>query len=277
MNEQLIDILNNAVAEMLENVSNERKYNELLRKHNAKLHFVPLHYRVFGGQLQSLNIQFGNFLEKFITEIIANDDRYEIIEEYSGQRSNNFQISNQNDQLIDQYIHDSQVGMFPNLNNEFEILRDQILTNNARSYEMREFKHDIDLLFRNIDDGVKYYVEIKYQDDHDTGKFVDINRKFIKTYAYLTKELGINDKEEFIPILFYFNPARGQKNIYVPEQYVLRGEEFFNRFLANITYQEVENLFRETAERDEVKAMFDTLYHTTMNVNGGDNRANDDE
>ena len=44
--------------------------------------------------------------------------------------------------------------------------------------------HDVDILFKNLKSNTYYYVEVKYNDDHDTGKFVDINRKFLKTYAY---------------------------------------------------------------------------------------------
>ena len=68
-----------------------------------------------------------------------------------------------------------------------------------------KFDHDIDLIFRDKTTGVYYYLEIKYNDDHDTGKFVDINRKFIKTYAYLVNELKITNSNQLVPILFFFN------------------------------------------------------------------------
>ena len=60
--------------------------------------------------------------------------------------------------------------------------------------------HDVDILFKNLHNNTYYYVEVKYNDDHDTGKFVDINRKFLKTYAYLKRALGINVNLK--PILF---------------------------------------------------------------------------
>ena len=50
----------------------------------------------------------------------------------------------------------------------------------------------IDALFQPNEESY-VYVEIKYNDDHDTGKFVDINRKFIKTYAGLVNDLGLPD------------------------------------------------------------------------------------
>ena len=35
---------------------------------------------------------------------------------------------------------------------------------------MIQVKHDIDLVFKDRKTGIIYYVEIKYNDDHDTGK-----------------------------------------------------------------------------------------------------------
>lgn len=267
MNENLQLLLNEAVEEMLNKVSSDKKYQELLKKHNDKVHFVPLEYRVFGGQLQSLNIQFGNFLEHFMVKIIESDKKYEIIEEYSGKRSNSFLISAQNDELIDRYIADCQQNNFSDLNGEFNALMEQILINNRRTYDMRKFNHDIDILFKDTVSGKKYYIEVKYQDDHDSGKFVDINRKFIKTYAYLTSELDITESEELVPILFYFNPARNIGNIYVPEdQYILRGPKFFEQFFSDITYEDVRDLFLHTSQLNETRQSFDNLYETTMTI-----------
>ena len=53
--------------------------------------------------------------------------------------------------------------------------------------------------------GTYYYLEVKYNDDYDTEKLVDINRRFIRTSAYLINELNITSIEQFKPILFFFN------------------------------------------------------------------------
>lgn len=80
----------------------------------------------------------------------------------------------------------------------------------------------------NKQTGVIYHLEVKYNDDHDTGKFVDINRKFIKTYAYLVREFP-NAKIE--PILFFFNNKKMKGNIYVPENTnIRRGKAFLMSF-----------------------------------------------
>ena len=47
-----------------------------------------------GGIIQFLNIQFGNFIEEAIHQILLANENNEIMEEYSGKRSNMFCISN---------------------------------------------------------------------------------------------------------------------------------------------------------------------------------------
>lgn len=93
---------------------------------------------------------------------------------------------------------------------------------------------------------------MKYNDDHDTGKFVDINRKFIKTYAYLTREFNISTKEELVPILFFFTNKRMKGNIYIPEQTnIRRGKDFFDEFLS-IKYSDVDNYMSNLSESSAV-------------------------
>ncbi|MBM3143429.1 MAG: hypothetical protein FJ010_00400 [Chloroflexi bacterium] len=35
----------------------------MIEKHEEKVHFVPIRYRIIGGILQGLDIKFGNFIE----------------------------------------------------------------------------------------------------------------------------------------------------------------------------------------------------------------------
>jgi hypothetical protein len=58
------------------------------KKHAKKVHFIPKAYRIFGGMLQSMNIQFGNFIEEFMSLLIKGENNYEVIAEYSGKKSN---------------------------------------------------------------------------------------------------------------------------------------------------------------------------------------------
>lgn len=67
MNNDVQILINTAVSNILKNSSSEKKLKKLIDTHDVKIHFVPRNYRIFGGILQSMNIQFGNFLEEFMT------------------------------------------------------------------------------------------------------------------------------------------------------------------------------------------------------------------
>ena len=258
------ELIYRTVDKMIDNTSHQLKLDKLIKKHNQKLHFIPKRYRIFGGILQSLNIQFGNFIEELMTNLIENDDRYEILYSYSGKKSNAFTLSDKNDEIIDQYISKCQVEVNMNSNNEFEKLKNEIVIN--KNGKSRKFKHDIDLLFKEKSTGVIYYVEIKYNDDHDTGKFIDINRKLIKTYAYLIKEFEIDDVNKLVPILFYFNNKKMKGNNYLPEETnIYRGKKFFDRFL-KVKYDDLDRFLNEFSESDENLMKFNSLYNSVMNL-----------
>mgnify|MGYP000715850792 FL=1 len=126
------------------------------------------------------------------------------------------------------------------------------------SNKIAYFKHDVDILFRDKSTDIYYYVEIKYNHDHDMGKFVDINRKLLKTYAYLQRELG-NDKI-LKPILFYFNNKKMKGNIYLPEsQIIYRGKRFFDSF-TNIKYEDMDSYMKNISESPETIQAFNDLY-----------------
>lgn len=262
MDNKVQDLIDKAVKRMIDGASSDKRIARLAKKHDKKVHFVPKRYRVFGGILQSLNIQFGNFLEELMAVIVEDDGKYEIISEYSGKKSNKFKISAANESLIDGYIATCQIEN-PDLEQEFPKLIQRIISDNDDT-ELT-FQHDIDLLFRDKNTGVYYYLEIKYNDDHDTGKFVDINRKFIKTAAYLINELSITDPSQFKPILFFFNNKKLKGNIYVPEKTnIYRGERFFDEFLSNVVYSDVEKYMANLSESKGTVEAFDALYAKIM-------------
>lgn len=260
MNGDVSDLINQAVLNILNNSSSQKKLNKIIKTHDNKIHFVPRNYRVFGGILQSMNIQFGNFLEAFMTLLIKSDGRYEILENYSGKKSNHFTLSQKNDEMIDRFISRCQTEKL-DLEQEFaNLLRDIVCDDDTK---VSQIKHDIDVLFKHKETGVIYYLEIKYNDDHDTGKFVDINRKFIKTYAYLVKELP---NQTIVPILFFFNNKRMKGNIYVPERTnIRRGKAFFDEFL-RIDYQDVDEYMKNLSESPQNIKAFDELYQKVMNL-----------
>lgn len=258
MNDDIQHLINEAVEKILKKSSSDNKLKKLIKTHETKVHFVPRNYRIFGGILQSMNIKFDNFLEEFITLLIKSDDRYIVLEDYSGKKGNVFQLSTKNDARIDGFISFCQYNTV-NLDEDFPKLLQEIV--NDDDTNISEIKHDIDILFQNKQTGIIYYLEVKYNDDHDTGKFVDINRKFIKTYAYLVREFPNNKIE---PILFFFNNKMMKGNIYVPEKTnIRRGKQFFEEFLS-IKYEDVDLYMKTLSESLENIKAFDDLYKKIM-------------
>ena len=255
-------MINTAVMNMINKCGSTNKIKHLLKKHDMKIHFIPKKYRVFGGLLQSMNIQFGNFIEELMAVLLSNETKFEVISTYKDNRNNRFKISNNNERQIDEYITKCQVENDFDIDMEFPKLLKRIIEDNDTA--LNTFTHDIDLLFKDKETGVIYYLEMKYNDDHDTGKFVDINRKFIKTYAYLTKEFNITSQTELVPILFFFTNKRMKGNIYIPEKTnIRRGKAFFEEFLS-VKYLDVDEYMSNLSESDSVVEMFNTLYSKIM-------------
>jgi cupin superfamily acireductone dioxygenase involved in methionine salvage len=260
----LDNIMRKSINIMVENSLSEKTIKKFTKKHNSKIHFIPIKYRVFGGIMQSLNIRFGNFIEEAIHQILLANNDNEILEEYSGKRSNSFCISVATEELIDQYITNCETNTYTEeeLKENYNKLLDQIMINESnKNCNVIKFKHDVDILFKDKNENIIYYVETKYNDDHDTGKFVDINRKLLKTYAYLVRELGIYDKNKFKPMLFYFTNKRMKGNIYIPEnETIYRGSRFFEKF-TNIRYDELENYMLNISEEEQTIKQFDNMYN----------------
>lgn len=265
MNNEIKELINSAVVKMIEHTSSDCAIDKIKQKHDVKIHFIPKRYRVFGGLLQSMNIQFGNFIETLMALLVANEEQYEILDHYSGKKSNRFTLSVANDEKIDSYITRCQYDTDIDINEEFPRLLQSIVE--EEDTRTMTFKHDIDLLFRDKATGTIYYLESKYNDDHDTGKFVDINRKFIKTYAYLCREFNTTNASQIVPILFFFTNKKAKGNIYIPERTnIKRGRAFFNEFL-HVNYDDVDQYLSTLSESDEVVAMFDELYHKVVSAN----------
>lgn len=270
MEENVLDqVMKKSIEVMISNAGSDKKINKLKKKHEKKIHFIPIKYRVFGGIIQSMNIQFGNFIEEAIHQILLVNKNNKIIEEYSGKRSNKFCISKKTERLIDQYITDCETHTYSeeeqkiNYNKLLEII---VENEKNEKLETINFKHDVDVLFKDNISGITYYVEIKYNDDHDTGKFIDINRKLLKTYAYLVRELKIYDKDKFKPMLFYFTNKRMKGNIYIPENEIYRGSRFFDKY-TTIQYSDLEDYMLNISENEETIKQFNDMYNKVVNEN----------
>ncbi len=268
MEENVLDqVMKTSIEVMIANAGSDKKINKLKKKHEKKIHFIPIKYRVFGGIMQSMNIQFGNFIEEAIHQILLVNKNNKIIEEYSGKRSNKFCISEKTEELIDKYISDCETHTYSEEEQKrnYNKLLDSIVENEKNpDLETIDFRHDVDVLFEDTTSGITYYVEIKYNDDHDTGKFIDINRKLLKTYAYLVRELKIYDKNKFKPMLFYFTNKRMKGNIYIPENEIYRGARFFDKY-TTIKYSDLENYMLNISENEETIEQFNNMYNKVVN------------
>jgi len=147
----------------------------------------------------------------------------------------------------------------------FDNLLEEILAieSNATNEQRQGITKDVDGLFQT-DDGLIVYTELKYNDDHDTGKFVDINRKFIKTWAGLAVRYQIQSTSQLLPILYYFNPKKRYGPIYVPGKNIMRGAKLFEQFL-HINYSDVDEYLSEIGDDPEILAIFDKMYDTVRN------------
>lgn len=263
-------------SEVKQIINNARtKEAKLIKTHQEKLHFIPIEYRVFSGMIQSMNIQHGNFIQILLEKFLQNNGNYIILENLSG-KNKGFRLSLLNEKLINSYITDCTPEESNNkihkkysdeeLAEKFEDLLKNLFSNKDEK-EKKVYKQDIDLLFKDKNSEKYYYLEVKFNDDHDTGKYADINRKFIKTFACLLNELPIKQHSDLVPILFYFNNKNLKYNPYIPEKTnIKRGQKFFDEFL-DVDYEEVKEIFENLSKKPEIKKLFDDLYHQGMNLN----------
>jgi len=264
MSDQVKEIIRQTISEMLMESMSDQNIRKMAEKHIEKTHFVPIRYRIIGGILQGLNIKFGNFIEQLLRNIIEIDTGVKVMPD-SGKKIKLF-FTPETDALIDRYITERQLPDSPDdCSKVFSNLLDRILdVELAANDEQRQgITKDVDGLFQT-DDGLIVYTELKYNDDHDTGKFVDINRKFIKTWAGLAVRYRIQSKSELLPILYYFNSTKRYGPIYTPSNNIMRGQQLFDRFL-HISYTDVDRYLSEISDDSEILAIFDKMYYMVRN------------
>ncbi len=264
MSNQVKEIIRMTVMQMLDDSMSPANIRKITEKHEEKVHFVPIRYRIVGGILQGLNIKFGNFIEQLLRNIIEIDASVQVMED-SGKKIKLF-FTHQTDALIDTYITDRQLSDSPEDCTEiFNALLEEILAieSKATNEQRQGITKDVDGLFQTSD-GLIVYTELKYNDDHDTGKFVDINRKFIKTWAGLAVRYQIQSTSQLLPIIYYFNPKKRYAPIYTPSKNIMRGSQLFEQFL-HINYSDVDGYLSEIGDDPEILAIFDKMYNTVRN------------
>ncbi len=260
MQDTVKQIVREAVVKIIQDTTAEASIRKSIKVHETKVHFVPPKYRVLGGLLQALNIKFGNFIEKLLALIVENDNGVEALPA-SGKKIP-FSMTARTDALIDQYITTRQLPNSPDQCDEaFDNLLQEIVRIERTVGEPKQtITKDIDALFQTKT-GEIVYLEVKYNDDHDTGKFVDINRKFIKTFAGLVNHLEIESTNELRPILYYFNPVKRWGPIYVPTQYIYRGPQLFDQYF-EMDFADIDKYLRNLGNDQEIIGIFDKLYET---------------
>ena len=168
----LENIIKDSIIKLVNESLSHKNIQKQHNKHQEKIHFIPIQYRIIGGILQSLNIKFGNFLQNLLSAIILKEQNLKL-HELSGKRIS-FSFSKEVNNIIEEYIYDrenketTEQELYFNFNN----LKKKFININKTNDQAIYFKQDIDLLFETNDSIV--YLEIKYNDDHDTGKFADI-------------------------------------------------------------------------------------------------------
>jgi hypothetical protein len=264
MDSQVKEIIRRTISEMLKESTSSANIRNLERKHLDKVHFIPIKYRIIGGILQGLNIKFGNFIETLIGNIVEIDPGVEAMPD-SGRKLRLY-FTHETDALIDNYITERQLPNSPDdCTPQFDNLLQRIVEIElaAEDDQRQGIVKDIDALFR-VNGGLIVYTELKYNDDHDTGKFADINRKFIKTWAGLAVRLHIKKPEELIPIIYYFNATKRYGPIHTPSRNILRGPQLFDRFLET-KYSDVDRYLSEIGNDPEILKIFDDMYQRVRN------------
>jgi hypothetical protein len=271
MDEQVKETIKKTIHQILNDSTSKKNLQDLLAKHQGKVHFIPIRYRILGGILQGLNIKFGNFIEQLIENLVEIDPNIDTMP-YSGRKINLF-FTPATDTLIDTYITHRQLANSPDdCTPLFDDLLYKIINieSSAKVENRQGIVKDIDGLFRTKS-GQMIYTELKYNDDHDTGKFADINRKFIKTWAGLAVLLNIKNPDELFPIIYYFNSTKRYGPIHTPSRNIMRGPQLFDAYLQT-NYADVDHYLAEIGDDPEILKIFDDVYQEVQKMKILDNR-----
>jgi hypothetical protein len=247
----LHELIHKSLEKSVWGALNPASIERVRKKNENKTHFIPVGIRVFSGVVQSMNIRYGNFIQVLLNELVAREQKL-TINEISGTRYA-FETSPSIDTLVDQFISDRKRSSSSDPDAEYQLLR------SAWSSKVNEktliSPNDVDLLFR-AQDGITYYVELKFNDDHDTGKHPDIFRKVLKTGMALEQHLN----EEVVPCVYYFN--QGERNLvkFLPDNQRFSGDVFFSKFLS-VDYGLVAEALRQVSEDPAVKKKFSELFN----------------
>lgn len=255
----LEDFMHQTLEDLLERNFSMKKVEYLRHKHAQKDHFIPANYRIAGGLLQSLNIQFGNFIEELLQRLIKADPSLRR-RSFANKRIE-CRYTEQSEQAIERFIRErSTSGAATNLSLEqfHEILREIVsFETNSKLKKQAKVTTDIDTMF--LHNNTDVYVELKAVDDHDTTKIKGIYRKALTTYAGLISQLGCTEYTDLKVCVYYFQPIIKVNFNLMPREYVYHGASFFERYLST-SYEDVRLVLREFSQREDVKLKFDDFF-----------------
>ena len=258
------DWLDELIAESLEKAVwgafNKDNIDRVRRKNLSKTHFIPLGVRVFSGVVQAMNIRYGNFIQVLLNALVARETSLQIHAE-SGRRID-FLVPGVVDAVVDSYIAQRKRSSDDDASGDYHAMRESWEV--AARTNIIQAPNDVDLLFRDSN-GRLTYVELKFNDDHDTGKHPDIFRKVIKTG--LAIEVRVD--EPVYPCVYFFNP--GERNLvrFLPDGQRFFGEAFFERYLT-VEYKTVAAALANVSNRSDVKAKFVKFFYETVGNSEGE-------
>lgn len=225
------------------------------KKNSAKVHFIPLGVRVFSGVVQSLNIRYGNFIQALMSNLVKQESSLDL-HELSGKKVE-FRVSGNVDIEVDRYMGVRKQGTETGLDSDYQNFRERWKrANNTEKFN--KVPNDVDLLFTDKNNQM-VYVELKFNDDHDTGKHPDIYRKVLKTGLALEQMIS----KPVLPCVYYFNAGQRNLTSYLPSSQRFSGADFFEKFLT-VDYDLVADRLKHLSETDEVKARFQELADSVL-------------
>jgi len=211
----------------VETVFSAREITKFKKRNASKIHPLSVRARTLGGAIQSANIRYGNQLQVLITALM-NQSRKVSVHPLSGCKVQ-LPVNDAATSAIERYVNDRDRAPGDFIE-DYRKLQTRLKAVRTGSKKKRR---DVDLLLKQKG-GSLILVELKFNDDHDTGKRPDIYRKVLLTADGLRREL----RKPVTPMVCYFNSDALPGVRYLPDSQVVNGEKLLKKF-AEIEFNEV--------------------------------------
>jgi hypothetical protein len=249
------ELIEKALEDTVWSAFSQSAIERVAKKNSTKVHFIPVGVRVFSGVVQSLNIRYGNFIQALMGNLVKHESTL-ALHELSGKKVD-FRVSGNVDIEVDKYMGIRKQGTDSGLDSDYQNFRERWKSTNKVD-KLNKAPNDIDLLFTDKDNQL-VYVELKFNDDHDTGKHPDIYRKVLKTGLAIEQLVS----KPVLPCVYYFNAGQRNLTSYLPSTQRFSGADFFEKYLT-VDYSLVASRLKHLSETDEVKARFQALAESVL-------------